>query len=114
MAGTILLPGDIAIIGFNFDNPDEFAFVTLVDITAGTEIKFTDNGWQAAGSFRATEGTFTWTASTDIAAGTVINPSISSVLFSTSGDQIIAYQGEDSNPTFISASEKTASPCGCR
>ncbi|MGK7955334.1 MAG: ExeM/NucH family extracellular endonuclease, partial [Crocosphaera sp.] len=107
---TTLLPGDIAIIGFNFDNPDEFAFLVLADITAGTEIKFTDNGWQANGTFRNTEGTFTWTATTDITAGTVINPTISSVLFSASGDQILAYQGDDSNPTFIYALNSEGNP----
>ncbi|MDJ0511731.1 MAG: ExeM/NucH family extracellular endonuclease [Crocosphaera sp.] len=110
MAGTTLLAGDIAIIGFNFDNPDQFAFLTLVDLTPGTEIQFTDNGWQAAGTFRANEGTFTWTASTNIAAGTVINPTLSSVAFSASGDQIIAYQGEDSNPTFIYALNSEGNP----
>ncbi len=45
-AGDVLGPGDIAIIGFNFDNDDEFAFVCLKDISAGTEIKFTDKGWK--------------------------------------------------------------------
>jgi len=103
MAATTLSAGDIAIVGFNFDNPDELAFVPLIDIGSGTEIKFTDNGWQSSGSFRSNEGTFTWTASTDIAAGTVINPSVSSIAFSASGDQILAYQGSDSNPTFIYA-----------
>ncbi len=110
MAATTLSAGDIAIVGFNFDNPDEFAFTPLVDIGAGTEINFTDNGWQAAGTFRATEGTFTWTAPTDIAAGTIINPTISSILFSASGDQIIAYQGTDTNPTFIYALNSEGNP----
>ena len=110
MAGTTLLPGEIAIIGFNFDNPDEFAFIPLVDISAGTEINFTDNGWQADGTFRANEGKFTWTAPSNISAGTVINPTISSVLFSASGDQIIAYQGDDSNPSFIYALNSEGNP----
>lgn len=103
MAPTTLTAGDIAIIGFNFDNPDEFAFVPLVNIGAGTEIKFTDNGWLNSGSFRSTEGTFTWIANQDYTAGSVINPNLSSVAFSASGDQILAYQGADSNPTFIYA-----------
>ena len=110
MAATTLSAGDIAIIGFNFDNPDEFAFTPLVDIDAGTEINFTDNGWQAAGTFRDTEGDFTWTAPTDIAAGTIINPTVSSILFSVSGDQIIAYQGDSSNPTFIYALNSEGNP----
>ena len=44
--------GGIAIIGFNFDDPDQFAFVCLAPIPAGTEIRFTDNGWQSSEAFR--------------------------------------------------------------
>ena len=44
-------------------DPDEFAFVPLVDLTLGTVIKFTDNGWYAAGGFRSNEGIVTYTAS---------------------------------------------------
>ena len=101
MTATTLSPGDIGIVGFNYDNPDEFVFVALTDIGSGTEINFTDNGWQSSGSFRSNEGTFTWTAGQDYAAGTIINPSVSSVAFSASGDQILAYQGSDSAPTFV-------------
>ena len=100
---TVLSAGDIAIIGFNFDNPDEFAFVALVDIEAGTEIKFTDNGWLNTNTFRSTEGTFSWVAPASVSAGTVINPAVSGVLLSASGDQIIAYQGGETDPTFIYA-----------
>ncbi|MDR4516506.1 MAG: ExeM/NucH family extracellular endonuclease [Nitrosomonas sp.] len=100
---TVLSAGDIAIIGFNFDNPDEFAFVSLVDLEVGTEIKFTDNGWLSTNAFRSTEGTFSWIAPAPVSAGTVINPAVSSVLFSASGDQILAYQGDETNPTFLYA-----------
>lgn len=103
MAPTTLSAGDIAITGFNFDNPDEFSFVLLTDIGSGTSISFTDNGWLSSGGFRSGEGTFTWTASTDLTAGTIINPSLSSVAFSADGDQILAYQGTASSPTFIYA-----------
>ncbi|MDA1332541.1 MAG: hypothetical protein O3A65_08715 [Proteobacteria bacterium] len=44
--------GDIAIIGANAVNPDEFAFVALVDIPQGTVIGFVDHGWLASGAFR--------------------------------------------------------------
>jgi len=57
-----LSAGDIAIIGMNADNPDEFTFVALVDIAAGEEIRFTDNGWLSSTtpeSFRAGEGYLT-------------------------------------------------------
>lgn len=103
LASAQLNPGDIAIIGFNSDDPDQMAFVALVDIPMGTEIKFTDNGWFAATGFRANEGTFTWTAPSLVPAGTIVNPAVSGVAFSTSGDQILAYQGLDATPTFIYA-----------
>ncbi len=102
-SATTLGPGDIAIIGFNFDNPDEFAFVLLTDITAGTEIHFTDNGWLAAGGFRTGEGEDVWTAGTDMSAGTVVTLTTSSMAFSSGGDQIIAFQGSLSTPSLIYA-----------
>ena len=54
-----LSPGDIAIVGFNFDNTDQIAFVALTEIPSGTEIKFTDDGWLSTGSFRGSEESFT-------------------------------------------------------
>lgn len=98
-----LTAGDIGIIGINTDDPDEFAFVLLVNVTSGTQIKFTDNGWLATNSFRTGEGTVTWTAPSDLCAGTVINTSVGTMSFSASGDQILAYEGLDSSPTFIYA-----------
>ena len=99
----VLTPGDIAIIGFNFDNPDQVAIAALAEIPSGTEIKFTDDGWQSSGSFRGSEGTFTYTAATTIAAGTVVDIGISGPALSSSGDQVLAYQGDNSSPTFIYA-----------
>jgi hypothetical protein len=98
-----LSPGDIAIIGFNYDNPDQIAFVALAEIPSGTVIKFTDNGWKSDGTFRASEGTYTYTAASTIAAGTVVDPGISGPALSSSGDQVLAYQGDNSSPTFIYA-----------
>ena len=103
MAITSLKAGDIAILGFNFDNPDEFAFVALTEIAAGTEIKFSDNGWLNSGAFRTGEGTATWTADRNYSAGSIINPNVGKMAFSASGDRIIAYQGADINPTFLYA-----------
>ncbi len=62
-AQTILNAGDIAIVGINTDNPDDFAFVLLTDIESGTVINFTDNGWLAAGGFRTGEGIKAYTCS---------------------------------------------------
>lgn len=113
-AATTLTTGDIAFIGYNSDNPDQFAFVLLVDVDADTTITFTDNGWYAASGFRATEGTGTITFNSTYQAGVQItvqidpltltssdgnNSNISwqngspAISLSTSGDQIFAYQG---------------------
>lgn len=103
-AKSILDPGDIAIIGYAFDDPDQFAFVALVEIDVGTMITFTDNGWYAAGGFRPGEGYLSWTAASSIVTGTVIVPdNVSTMLFSTNGDQIFAYQGTDAAPSFVYA-----------
>ncbi|MCD4669994.1 MAG: hypothetical protein K8S14_06070 [Actinomycetia bacterium] len=107
---TDLLPGDIAIIGMNSDNPDEFSFVSLIDIEQNTVIKFTDNGVHPDGSFRSTEGICTWTAGADISKGDIITYSSSGGFSATggfalaaAGDQLIAYQGDEASPVFIYA-----------
>ena len=64
--------GDIAIIGANAVNPDEFAFVALVDIPQGTVIGFVDHGWLASGAFRTNEDEFFYTATGTVTKGTVI------------------------------------------
>ena len=86
--------GDIAFIQYNFDNPDNFAFVALVDIPNGEVIHFTDNGWMSSGSFRSGEGTDSWT-SPGINCGDIIVLNTSLGL-AVSGDQILAFQGSDS------------------
>ncbi|MEM1368596.1 MAG: hypothetical protein AAGG02_11375 [Cyanobacteria bacterium P01_H01_bin.15] len=111
MAST-LAAGDIAIISVNSDDSDSFNFVLLTDITAGTEIFFTDNGVLGDGSFRTNEGILEYTAPNALTAGTVIeftgvsgdfSSESGSFLLSTSGDQVIAYQGTVAVPTFIFA-----------
>ena len=47
-----LSSGDIAFVSYQSDTPDRYSFVALVDIPPSEEIKFTDNGWLAAGGFR--------------------------------------------------------------
>lgn len=122
LAQTTLVAGDIAIIHNQTDTPDDFAFVTFVDLLPGTEIVFTDCGADAAGfNTPCTEGAYKYTvpagghlagdiikfmatANTDF---TVYNDSRITGGFatSTSGDQIIAYQGATADsPTFIFAS----------
>ncbi|MCC1485270.1 hypothetical protein, partial [Winogradskyella immobilis] len=121
----ILNPGDIVITGYNNDGDDQVAFLLLTDISAGTQINFTDRGWLDTNAFRVgdtdREGTLTWTATTAVTCGTqiviqsdndstlTIIPNIGTLTetddfeFRGNGDQIIVYQGLDSNPSFIYA-----------
>ena len=110
---STLSAGDIAFTSMIADNPDEWSFVTLTAIAAGTQINFTDNGWFAAGGFRANEGTLTWTTTSILPAGTevivtnnnsatvgFVNAVGNNISLASSGDQILAYQGSAANPTF--------------
>jgi|GEM_PF-3282274 len=110
MVATVLNPGDIAIVGYITNgSPDSFSFVPLVDLDAGTEIYFTDNGWNGS-SFRTGEGVVKFTVLNNITAGTVINRVDSSSNFTwnnvsgsldlnASGDQIAAFQSTNTlNP----------------
>jgi len=125
-AQTTLNTGDISIIGFNsaLDYRDGFAFVTWVPLEAGTQIRFTDNGFNSSahsntsGNIRELEQTIHWTATSAIAAGTVIvieangSSSLSTITshgsvavynadgaitaaisLTNTGDQIFAFQG---------------------
>ena len=113
MMATALTMGDVMFTGYQSDDPDEFSFVLLTDIMAGTTLTFTDNGWLSAGGFRAGEGTLTVTFVNDFTCGTSLvvsnqggswtvsssSGAIATVVsagsfqLSTSGDQIFAYQG---------------------
>ncbi|MFZ4689548.1 MAG: Calx-beta domain-containing protein, partial [Polymorphobacter sp.] len=95
--------GDVALVGFKADNPDSFAFVLLADLS-GETITFTDNGWLAAGGFRANEGSLSFVVPANTPAGTVITvTSVGTMAFSTDGDQILAYTGTSGSPTFLYA-----------
>ena len=111
LSQTVMVPGDLALLGVNCDNPDDFAFLLLADVSPGTEIKFTDNGWLAAGGFRGGEGVRTFTAASFYSAGAVLVYSLNQAEFtqsgsfalSSSGDQLLCYQGEDANPSMLYA-----------
>ncbi len=93
---TVLYPGDIAIIAVNSDTPDSVEFVALADIPEGTVITFTDNAWSAAtGPFFTNEGYLEWTCpGGGITKGTVVSlPTVGTMSLSTSGDNIIAFEG---------------------
>ncbi len=94
-SAQLLSTGDIAITGMNMTDPNEFAFVALVDIPEGTEIFFSDNGWTAAGTFREEEDTMRYVAPGLITRGTVVvvNGTVGRVPgLGTAGDQLFAYQ----------------------
>lgn len=82
---TILYPNDLVIVAVNTDyydndntkSDDEIEFICFKDITPGTSIDFTDNGYErkTAGLWGDTEGTIRFTRNTGtsvIPAGTVI------------------------------------------
>lgn len=65
---TTLAAGDLLFIAVNGDATDAFAFILMRDITAGTQIAFSDRD-----SLTATnESAFMWTADRAYAAGTIV------------------------------------------
>lgn len=92
LSHTTLSAGDIAILQYNADgSPEVIKFLALRSMEAGTTINFTDNGWRSDNTFRANEGTDTWTAATDISCGQIVTITLSSIAFNANGDQILAY-----------------------
>lgn len=78
---TILEPGDLAIVAVNTQatssgSADEICFFAFKDITEGTSIDFTDNGYERLydGKWASSEGTLRWTRTGGgtITAGKVI------------------------------------------
>lgn len=63
--------GSIAFTGFNADGNDDLAFVALDTIDAGQVIYFNDQEWQGS-AFNSGEGQVTFTATSSIAAGTIV------------------------------------------
>lgn len=114
--------GDLAIVAYNSDGNDDFAWVALADIPPGEVINFTDSSWEGS-SFRITEhlnngslnggGPLTWSHTEPVPAGTVIrfngSPATwslgsangTALNLSASGDQIFAFQGSNTSPQFL-------------
>lgn len=112
----VVPPGGIAIIGFNGDAPDELAFVCLVEIPDGTQIRFTDNGWTEKNKFIYSESIYSWFTPGGCEVGQIVNIDFTntSVITDTSGDkpldlttsngdQIIVYQQIGLDLNFIFA-----------
>ena len=127
-----LAAGDLAVVGWSALT-DKVNIVTLASIPSGTVIKITDRGWdQSTDAFTTGttgDGTVTWTTTSTVTAGTVLelyfggsdatttltnittNTSLTSEISVTtytvadpmliSGDQIFIYQDTDTNPFFI-------------
>jgi len=104
--------GDIAFIGFNSDNQDEFAFFTFKAIPGNSVIYFTDEGWKSDNTFRSNESTLTWTSpAAGIPAGTIVSigdtASIgtieASLTLAEGADQILAFTGTEDAPVFLAA-----------
>ncbi|PKM88599.1 MAG: hypothetical protein CVU87_07165, partial [Firmicutes bacterium HGW-Firmicutes-12] len=75
VAATTLSTGDIVFVGINSDGDDDFSFLLLKDITAGTSIYITDKGWNDSTGFysAAGDGICQWSTSSDLSAGTIIH-----------------------------------------
>lgn len=121
---TDLQLGELAFLSYSADQ-DDFSFVILTDIEAGTSIHFTDRGWLPEGGFRSGEGDLQITFCgpypcgsqfhvsdaaqevKDIHGNIVGSVSGTPLDLSTSGDQIFAYQGKvpnaDDQSSFVAA-----------
>lgn len=114
-AQTVLQPGDVAIIGYNFKDPDQFSFIFLKDVQAGTVMYITDCGYDATtAAFRPGEGLLTYTVPVGgKAAGEVVTypddlgfvkQGVSGFFgLSVDGDQLLFFQGTFLTPSFIYA-----------
>ena len=114
-AQTQLQPGDVAVIGYNFKDPDQFSFIFLKDVVAGSILHITDSGYDAtSAAFRVGEGYLTYTVPAGgKKVGEVITyPNDPSFVkqgvsgffgLSIDGDQLIFFQGTFLIPVFIYA-----------
>ena len=103
-AQTQLTAGELAVVRYCSADPDELSFLLLSAVDSGTVIRFTDNGWTDADSFRQGEGFFQWVADKDYACQEVISlDSLLPMQFSTTGDQVLVFQGPVDTPQFITA-----------
>jgi len=100
--------GDVAIIAVEMTATSRrLAFVPLVDIPAGVTVSFTDQGWLAAGGFRAdaaTESVVVYTAPAGgLARGTITDVPLPTLNQGSQGDQVIAFQGSGTSTRCVHA-----------
>ncbi|HEX6982735.1 MAG TPA: lamin tail domain-containing protein [Balneolaceae bacterium] len=111
-AQTTLSPGDLVVVTVNSGGTDNFDFIPLTDLEAGTIIHFTDDAWVSdSAAFRGGEGVITFTAADSVSAGTIISFDASfengftetdgDYNASGSGNNLLVYQGDKTDPSFI-------------
>jgi hypothetical protein len=117
--------GDLRFIGFNGDDPDALAFVTLVDIPGASTVYFTDDEWTGS-AFAGSEGGLIYTTpGSGLTAGDVVtlesfntaSPTASvgsvtkfgSINLSVATDEVFMYLGSDeyTPTTFLCAITNT-------
>lgn len=103
-AQTSLTPGDLAVVGYASDTPDEVCLVALAPIEAGTMVTVTDDAWEGDDTFRESEGTTVLTLPA-LSFGDVycVEDAGLSPALAAAGDQIFLYTGTEASPTFIYA-----------
>lgn len=98
-AATVLAPGDIAIIGYNANDPESVSFVTFVPLEEGTQVRFKETGG----------ATFTNTVPAGgLPAGSVIPvTAYTGWGYSSGGDSVTAFQGTSNLYFSVNASTYT-------
>lgn len=114
---TTFAAGDIAFVAYRMNSTateDEVAFITFVDIIAGTFINFTDSKYTTNSPAQCANG-IVWTATQCVPAGSVVTIQTSALLsntgtvtgsgfgLSSGGDQVIAYTGSNTTPNYLTA-----------
>ncbi|RYY62988.1 MAG: hypothetical protein EOO05_00715 [Chitinophagaceae bacterium] len=140
-AQTTLAQGDLSITAFSANAGSKgITFVPWVNLSAGTVIKFTDNGFNSIlnanipGNIRWREQVITWTATSAVAAGTTVSitgnapgtTSTGTVVFraadgitsqnwdlnTLTGDQVFAFQGSGGSAVSDAATFNGTILCG--
>ncbi len=120
---STLTAGDIAFTGYTSDGTDQFSFVLTVNISSGTQIRFTDKGYlDASGFVSSSETEVVWTALSAMSKGDQVlitgnsasagSVSGTALSFSSGGDQVFAYQGSQVSPSFIAGLHNNVEPSG--
>lgn len=111
---TTLSTGDIAFTGYNSDGNDSFSFILLTNISSGTIVRFTDDGWTGS-AFTGSESIISWTSGSAMSAFDIVTisglfatsgtvASVSGLVgVSSGGDQIFVYQGTHASPSIIAS-----------